>query len=433
MTITSREQKAAPTGEGRAAVNDSYRWLVLIVAGTSAFMGALDGSIINIIIPQIQAQYQATLGDISWVSTAYLVTISSLLLSAGRLGDMWGYRPVFGAGFIVFGLGSLLCGLAPTLPTLIGGRLVQGVGAAVMMALSPALITTTFPGRERGRALGMQATLTFTGLTLGPSLGGFIAGQWGWHWVFLINLPVAAVGAVLAYTQLRPTERRSGQAFDFAGALLFAAGLASVLLALSQAETWGWGDGRTRLFLVGGVLLLLLFVWQERRAAQPMLPLWMFREPAFTSGIAASFLQFSATFVLTFLLPFYLQQYRGLSPGAAGAVMTAQPIAMVSVAGLAGWLSDRIGTRIPATLGMSTIAAGLFLVASSGPGTPVARVALCLAVIGLGAGLFSAPNNSSIMGSAPGTGRGWRPPCWPRPATWAWSRASPSPAPCSPT
>jgi len=397
LNVTTREQ-TAPQG---LAAGQGYKWLVLIVAGTSAFMGALDGSIINIIIPQIQEQYQATIGDISWVSTAYLVTISSLLLSVGRLGDMWGYKWVFGSGFIVFGFGSLLCGLAPTLPTLIGGRLVQGIGAAIMMALSPALVTTTFPARERGRALGMQATLTFTGLTLGPSLGGFISGQWSWHWVFLINLPVAVVGATLAFTRLRPTERRAGQVFDFAGAFLFASGLASVLLALSRAETWGWGDARTRLLLAGGALLLVLFLWQERRAAQPMLPLWMFREPAFTSGIAASFLQFSSTFVLTFLLPFYLQQYRGLSPGAAGTVMTAQPIAMVSLAGFAGWLSDRIGTRIPATLGMSTIAVGLWLVATSGADTPVARVALCLAVIGLGAGLFSPPNNSSIMGAAP--------------------------------
>src|SRR5690606_5749508 len=120
---------------------------------------------------------------------------------------------------------------------------------------------------------------TYTGLTLGPSLGGFISGQWGWQWVFLINLPVAAIGAALAFAKLRPTERRRDQVFDFAGALLFASGLASLLLGLSQAETWGWGDARTRLLLAGGALLLLLFLWQERRARQPMLPLWMFREP----------------------------------------------------------------------------------------------------------------------------------------------------------
>lgn len=401
LNVTTNEQLTAQAGRGDSAAREGYKWLVLIVAGTSAFMSALDGSIINIIIPQIQAQYQATMGDVSWVSTAYLVTISSLLLSIGRLGDMWGYKWVFGSGFVIFGLGSLLCGLAPTLPTLIGGRLVQGAGAAVMMALSPALITTTFPGRERGRALGMQATLTFTGLTLGPSLGGFISGQWGWQWVFLINLPVAALGVTLAVTKLRPTERRSGQTFDLAGALLFASGLASVLLALSQAETWGWADARTRLLLAGGALLLVLFVFQERRDRQPMLPLWMFREPAFTGGVAAAFLQFSATFVLTFLMPFYLQQFRGMAPGAAGAVMTAQPAAMVAVAGLAGWLSDRIGTRIPATAGMTAIAVGLWLVSRSGPQTPVAQVALCLALVGLGAGFFSPPNNSSIMGSAP--------------------------------
>lgn len=400
-TTTERDEKTATAGTGSAAARDICKWLVLIVAGTSSFMSALDGSIINIIIPQIQAQYQATMGDVSWVSTAYLVTISSLLLSVGRIGDMWGYKWVFGSGFIIFGLGSLLCGLAPTLPALIGGRLVQGVGAATMMALSPGLVSTTFPARERGRALGMQATLTFTGLTLGPSLGGFISGQWGWHWVFLINLPVAAIGATLAFTRLRPTERRSGQVFDIAGALLFAAGLASLLLGLSQSETWGWADARIRWLLTGGILLLLLFVWQEWRTAHPMLPLWMFREAAFSSGIAASFLQFSASNVLTFLLPFYLQQFRGLTPGAAGTVMTAQPIAMVCVAELAGWISDRIGTRIPATLGMSTIAVGLWLVAASHATTPVAQVAAYLAVIGLGAGLFSPPNNSSILGAAP--------------------------------
>ncbi len=399
--MTAREQAAARAGQGRAAASEGYRWLVLIVAGTSAFMSALDGSIINIIIPQIQGQYQATMGDISWVSAAYLVTISSLLLSVGRLGDMWGYKWVFGSGFLVFGLGSLVCGLAPTLPALIGGRVIQGMGAAILMALSPALITTTFPGSERGRALGLQATLTYTGLTLGPSLGGFISGQWGWQWVFLINLPVAAIGAALAFAKLRPTERRRDQVFDFAGALLFASGLASLLLGLSQAETWGWGDARTRLLLAGGALLLLLFLWQERRARQPMLPLWMFREPAFTGGVAAAWLQYAAVFVLSFLLPFYLQQYRGLSPAAAGAVMTAQPAAMVALAAFAGWLSDRIGTRIPATVGMATIAAGLWAVAGLGPAASAGQVAAFLAVIGLGAGLFTAPNNSSIMGAAP--------------------------------
>lgn len=399
--MTTRERAAAPSGQDRAAAGESYKWMVLIVAGTSAFMSALDGSIINIIIPQIQAQYQATIGDISWVSTAYLVTISSLLLSIGRLGDMLGYKQVFGSGFLIFGLGSLVCGLAPTLPALIGGRVIQGMGAAVLMALSPALITTTFPGSERGRALGLQATLTYTGLTLGPSLGGFISGQWGWHWVFLVNLPVAALGAALAFVRLRPTARRRDQVFDFAGALLFAGGLASALLALSQAETWGWGDVRTRGLLVGGLALLLLFLWQERRARQPMLPLWLFREPAFSSGVAAAWLQYAAVFVLTFLLPFYLQQHRGLSPGAAGSVMTAQPAAMVALAAFAGWLSDRIGTRIPATAGMAAIAAGLWLVARSGPETSMTQVALSLAVIGLGAGLFTAPNNSSIMSAAP--------------------------------
>jgi len=378
-----------------------YKWLVLLIVGLGSFMSALDGSIVNVVIPMIRAQYQATLGDISWVSAGYLLVISSLLLSIGRLGDMWGFKGVYAGGYVIFGLGSLFCGLAPTLPALVASRVLQGVGAAILMALGPALITSSFPGTERGRALGMQATLTYTGLTLGPILGGWIGGQFGWHWVFLINVPVAALGAFLALTRLRPSPPRGPQQFDFPGAFCFTAGLTAVLLALTQAETWGWSSSRTLLLLTGGLLLLVLFVLQERRAPQPMLPLWLLRDPAFSGGVAAALLQYAAIFVLNFLLPFFLQQFRGLSPAQAGTVMTAQPVAMVAVAALAGWLSDRVGTRGPATAGMLVTAFGLWLIGHAGAMTPLKAVMIFLAAVGLGSGLFVPPNNSSIMGAAP--------------------------------
>ena len=332
--MTAREQAAARAGQGRAAASEGYRWLVLIVAGTSAFMSALDGSIINIIIPQIQGQYQATMGDISWVSAAYLVTISSLLLSVGRLGDMWGYKWVFGSGFLVFGLGSLVCGLAPTLPALIGGRVIQGMGAAILMALSPALITTTFPGSERGAALGLQATLTYTGLTLGPSLGGFISGQWGWQWVFLINLPVAAIGAALAFAKLRPTERpaRPGLRLRRRPAVRIRAGLP----AAGPQPGRDLGLGRRPHPAVAGRRRAAApaFLWQERRARQPMLPLWMFREPAFTGGVAAAWLQYAGSSCSRSCCPSTCSSTAASARAAAGAVMTAQPAAMVALAAL---------------------------------------------------------------------------------------------------
>jgi EmrB/QacA subfamily drug resistance transporter len=349
----------------------------------------------------VQGQYHATIGAVSWVSTAYLLSISSLLLSVGRIGDMWGFKGVYSTGFAVFGVGSLLCGMSPTLGMLVAARVLQGIGAAILGAIGPALITTSFPGKERGRALGLQATLTYAGLTVGPSLGGLIAGQFGWHWVFLINVPIAALGALFALTQLKPAGSRSRQQFDLAGAAAFAVGLTAILLALSQAETWGWSGAPTVGLLAGGAVLLFFFIWQERRAPQPMLPLQLFRNAAFSGGVAAAFIQYATVFMLTFLLPFYLQDFRGLSPESAGAVMTAQPVVMVAVAGLSGWISDRIGARIPATTGMVMLGLGLAVLSRAGAGTSLAVVAVGLALVGLGAGLFSAPNNSVIMGGAP--------------------------------
>lgn len=378
-----------------------YKWLVLIIVGLGSFMSAMDGSIVNIAIPLIREQYSASISDVSWVSAAYLLVISSLLLSVGRLGDMLGFKRVYSAGYVIFGLGSLFCGLAPSLPMLIGARVVQGVGAAILMAIGPALITTSFPGTQRGRALGLQATLTYTGLTLGPSLGGWVAGQFGWHWVFLINVPIAIVGAVLALTRLRPAGGPTRQPFDLAGALLFTLGLTSLLLALNEAGMWGWSSAPTLGLILTGLVLLALFVWHEGRTAHPMLPLGLFRVPAFSGGVGAALLQYAASFMLSFLLPFYLQDFRALAPSQAGGVMTIQPLAMVAVAALAGWLADRVGTRLPATAGMVASATGLWFIGHSGAATPLPLIMLFLGLIGLGNGLFVPPNNSSIMGSAP--------------------------------
>lgn len=396
----------AGTGPGVSAragsgTDSRYKWFVLGVVGVGTFMSALDGSVVNIALPLIQARYGATIGDVSWVVTAYLLTISSLLLTFGRLGDMWGYKGVYSTGYAVFGIGSLLCGLAPTMGWLVSARAFQGVGAAMLMAVGPALITTSFPASERGRALGLQATLTYAALTLGPSLGGWISGRFGWHWVFLVNVPVSLAGSLLALTILRTTRRRSRQRFDLTGAGLLGAGLLAGLLALSRGETWGWKSATVAGLLGGGVALFALFIRLEGRVPQPMLPLWLFRNPAFAGGITAAFLQYVTVFMLTFLLPFYLQGQRGLSPQHAGAVMTAQPAMMVAVAAASGWLSDRVGARTPATAGLALLAAGVWFIAGAGADLLLTDLVIRLALVGLGSGLFTAPNNSAIMGSAP--------------------------------
>lgn len=384
-----------------SAPGAGYKWLVLAVCGIGTLMSSMDGSIVTVIVPLIQQQYDATLGAVSWVSSVYLLVICSLLLTVGRLGDMWGFKGVFSAGFALFGLASLLCGLAPSLGALVAARALQGVGAAILNAIGPALISTSFPAEERGWALGLQATFTYAGLTVGPSLGGWIAGHFGWHWVFLINVPIGAAGALLAVTRLRRGGAGPSRQFDLPGAALFAVGLSSALLALSHAEVWGWHSSKTWGLLAGGVGLLGLFIWHERRTAHPALPLKLFRSRVFSGGVAAAFLQYASIFIFTFLLPFYLQELRGLRPEAAGAVMTAQPVVMVAVAAWAGWLADRLGARGPATVGLLSLGVGLWLFSGAGTTTSLTFVMVCLALVGLGNGLFAPPNNSVIMGAAP--------------------------------
>lgn len=378
-----------------------YKWLVLGVVGVGTFMGALDGSIVNISLPQIQAHYGVTLGSVGWVPAAYLLTISGLLLTFGRLGDMLGYKPVYSSGYLIFGLASLLCGLAPSLPALVGTRVLQGLGAAMLMAIAPALVTTTFPAQERGRALGLVAAATYTGLTVGPSLGGFVSGHWGWQWVFWINIPVSLAGATLAYGFLRRGAGKGRQRFDLLGAGLFALGLVSLLMAMTRAEQAGWQSSEQLLLLALSLLSLAAFVWQESRTPHPIMPLNLFRSRQFASGLAAALLQYAVVFMLIFVMPFYLLRFRGFSPQVAGALLTAQPLTMVVSAPLAGALADRWGTRGLAVAGMLVMAAGLALMAAIPAAATTWQMVAPLMVVGLGAGLFATPNNSAIMGAAP--------------------------------
>jgi MFS family permease len=249
----------------------------------------------------------------------------------------------------------------------------------------------------RGRVLGLQGTATFLGLTIGPTLGGLVTHHLGWRWVFWINLPVAAIGA---YVLLR--ERRApavpGHKMDFPGAALFAAALIAGILSLEQI-----GSGRGAAAELAGAcgVLLVLFIVRQRKAPEPLLPLWLFRSGAFSAGVAAAFLQYAVIFVPSFLVPFFLQGPMGLSADSAGFIMSAQPVVMVSITALAGWTSDKIGARWPASAGMAVLAFAMWRLGGTDPNGGVVPVVISLALVGLGVGLFTSPNNSAILGSAP--------------------------------
>lgn len=378
------------------------RWGVLLAIGLGTFMSALDGSVVNIILPVVRQQFTASVAAVEWVVTIYLLVISALLLSVGRLGDLRGHRSVYAAGFLVFLLGSALCGLSTSVGFLIGARGMQAIGAAMLMANAPAILTKSFPAEMRGRALGLQATMTYLGLTVGPSIGGWLANALGWRWVFYINLPVGLAALLLA---LRFVPRDAGngavQGFDLRGAVTFALGLVSLLLALNQGEAWGWSSPATVGLLAGSVILLLAFLRVERNVPAPMLDLTLFRQRTFSAAAGSALLNYVCVYTLLFLLPFYLLDARGLSTAQAGLLLTAQPLTMALVAPLSGSMSDRIGTRLPSVIGMGLLAVALWLLSGLTAETPTLVFVLKLALAGLGIGIFVSPNNSALMGAAP--------------------------------
>jgi EmrB/QacA subfamily drug resistance transporter len=292
--------------------------------------------------------------------------------------------------------------LAPVVPLLVFFRALQALGAAMLAANSPAILTKNFPPEQRGRALGLQATMTYLGLTVGPSFGGWLASQLGWRAVFYINVPVGALAIWLSLRYIpNDAVRQPQERFDLPGAAVFMAGLSTLLLALNQGHAWGWGSPRILGLLIGAVLLLISFLWIELHAPSPMLDLGLFRQLSFALPVASAVLNYIGVYSVIFLMPFYLIQGRGLTPAEAGLLLTAQPIVMAVIAPLSGALSDKIGTRLPGVVGMGLMATGIFLVSRLGPESSWASVTLALAVVGLGTGIFISPNNSALMGAAP--------------------------------
>jgi EmrB/QacA subfamily drug resistance transporter len=387
---------------GRPVAGVDHKWWILLAVGVGTFMSALDGSVVNTVLPVMAGSFGSDIATIQWVVTLYLLVVSGLLLSFGRLGDLRGHKAVYVTGFVVFVLGSALCGLAPTAGALIACRALQAVGAAMLFANSPAILTRNFPPAQRGQALGLRATLTYLGQMVGPFLGGWLTVQFSWRAVFYINLPVGLLALVLSLRFIpRDSPADHAERFDVAGALTFMVGLVALLLGLNQGHALGWASPPILALLALAGLVLATFVVIERRVPYPMLDLGLFRRRLFSAAAASAVLNFICVYGILFLLPFYLIQGRDLTPAQAGLLLTVQPLVMIVVAPLSGTLSDRIGSRLPATLGMAILAVALFLLSRLGPHSSVSDVVVPLAIAGLGTGIFISPNNSALMGSAP--------------------------------
>jgi len=377
------------------------RWLVLSAVSIGTFMATLDGSIVNIALPSIGRAFGVDLATVDWVVLAYLLVIASLLLPFGRLGEVVSFRYVYLAGFAVFTVASVLCGAAPGIGALVGFRALQGVGAAMLMAMGPAIVARTFGPGERGRALGLNAVSVSIGLSLGPALGGLLTELASWRAIFLVNAPIGLVAIVWAARVLPADRPGRRDPFDTPGAVLASAGILALMLALNQGGSWGWSSPATIGLLLVAAALGAAFLAVERRTAVPMMDLALFGVRAFSAGLASLFVAFAGLFTATFLLPFMLQEGSGLGPLEAGLLITPIPIAAAVVAPFSGSLSDRIGSRIPASLGIALLSAGLLSLTTLPPAFDPLDLAWRLVLIGVGQGLFMSPNSSAILGAVP--------------------------------
>ncbi|HSB67360.1 MAG TPA: MFS transporter [Anaerolineales bacterium] len=383
------------------------KWGVLVAIGIGTFMTALDTSVVNTVLPVIGQHFNKAITTVEWVVTIYLLVLSGLLLSFGRLGDMRGHKTIYLTGFVVFMAGSFFSGAAPNVNILIISRGLQALGAAMIAANSPAILTKSFPVEQRGQALGLQATMTYLGLTAGPSLGGWLASLLGWRVVFYINLPVGVIAIWLSRRFIPGDTNLSGtEKFDFAGALTFLFGLGALLLGLNQGEEWGWTSVPILALLIGAFILLAIFVYIQKHTQHPMLDLSMFSNLSFSMTTASAVINYIGVYSSIFLMPYYLIQGRGFTAAQAGLILSAQPVIMAIIAPISGTLSDRIGTRTPAVVGMIILSAGLYALSRLDASSSILSVMVALAIVGLGTGAFISPNNSALMGSAPKSRQG---------------------------
>ena len=380
-----------------------YKWIALSVTTIGALMAAIDSTIVILALPDMMIKLHADLIEMVWVIMSYILISTVFLLTFGRVADMLGRVRMYNLGFVVFTVGSALCGISGTATQLILFRLVQGSGAALMMVNSPAIITEVFPPNERGRALGINGVTWALGGIVGPLLGGVILAAASWRWIFYINVPIGIIGTVWGYLALHEISKpNQSERFDPIGAVTFSLGLVALLIALTLGIQYSWTSPLIlSLFALFVIMFIAFFLW-ERKPSNPVLDLSLFQSRVYNFSVLAAMLQSLAMFAVDFLIVFYLQGVRGYAPLTAALLLLPLPIVSAVVGPLSGLLADHIGARIPATLGVLIQATALaWFITRLSPVTPYWELAVGLALMGLGGGLFWSPNTSAAMNGAP--------------------------------
>jgi EmrB/QacA subfamily drug resistance transporter len=387
--------------------DDNSRWWTLGAMCFALFMIMLDNTVVNVALPSIQRDLHASLSSLEWTVNAYTLTFAVLLVTGGRLGDIFGRRAMFLFGVVVFGISSLALGFAPNDTTLVAFRAVQGIGAAFMMPATLSIITQAFPPEQRGTAIGTWAGVSALALAIGPVLGGFLTQQVSWRAIFFINPPIAVIAvAVTMFAARESRDETVSRSVDLPGIATITVGLTAVVLALVEGNKWHWGSPRVLALLATAAILLVGFVLIELRSRAPMVDFGFFRSRSFLGANVVAFLVSFAMLAMFFFISLYLQNVLGYTPLETGLRFLPTTLVIIVMGPLAGRLTDRVGPRPLITIGMVVVAAALFIQAQITVHSGYGLLLPGFMLMGLGMGLVMSPMSTAGMNAVDRTKAG---------------------------
>lgn len=377
-----------------------YKHKAAVITGLGTFMATLDSSIVNVSLPTISRDLATTIDMVGWVILSYGIAIFSLLMVLGALSEKKGFHFSYKYGFTIFMIGSVLCGISSSIYMLIISRAIQGVGASFLISVGPALITRSFPESERGRGLSIISMVVSIGLMSGPPLGGFIIALAGWRWIFFVNIPVCILGIYFTgrFISHFPISNPNKK-ISFPGAGSLSVGLLTMMILMLLYSRGLLNRFYSIALLSVSILAFVLFYYFESKPKTRLIGIDIFKNRLFLFSGTSMLLVFVSLIAVTVLMPFYLEQIKGLKPEIVGVFLMTIPVCTFFLAPIAGHLSDKIRARVVSSVGIAVMVIGILLVRNLGQDASVFDIVLSLMLIGVGMALFSTPNTSSIMGS----------------------------------
>lgn len=375
------------------------RWWILVSVAMFTFMSTLDASIVNIALPTISKDMNVPMNQSEWIVSIYLMIVCSCLLLFGKIGDSIGKIKVYRIGTVIFTIGSLLCGFNHSLAFLLFARIVQGIGSSMTMATNSGIITEVFPFKERGRALGSIGAFVSLGSIAGPGIGGLILSQFSWPYIFWINVPVGIITIIISEKFLPKDIIKSGKSVDMAGFSLFAVFIMAFFGAIFIGQEIGFSALLSLILLALALISFVIFIRIEKRISNPLITFSIFKNKIFTMSLITAVLIFASNFFVNVVIPFYLQNSRGLPANQAGLLMMVFPLLMVVGSPISGYLTDKIGTKLLTFSGLFLLSVTSLMYMFLNQGTPIWYYILATAIMGLGNALFQSPNNTTVMSS----------------------------------